>query len=120
MKTDQALIAFSRANARVKDLGNRIGDALSESSVRATNLGLPGNWLSLAYERTEGPGGEVLYLNHGGDIEHYLGERCMYALLAHQLIQERKAARKELGIAKRRVNMIANKLAAQADKAKTP
>ena len=121
-KTDLALIEYSRASARVKDLSGRIGDAISASMWKQAEDkgGMLGtvettDWLANAYAHVTGPDGEVRYEHHDGDVEKYLGERCMYALLAHQLIQERKLARKALGIAKRRVNVIAKKLAAQAD-----
>lgn len=122
-KIEQALIEYSRASARVKDLGGRIGDAISagmerQAKEKGGDTFYPHelvDWLANAYAHVTGPGDEVRYEHHDGNIEKYLGERCMYALLAHQLIQERKQARKALGIAKRRVNVIAKKLAAQAD-----
>lgn len=122
-KIEQALIEYSRASARVKDLGTRIGEAISASKwkqaeAKGGDTFYPHelvDWLANAYLHVTGPDGEVRYEHHDGNIEKYLGERCMYALLAHQLIQERKQARQALGIAKRRVNVIAKKLAAQAD-----
>ena len=71
-------------------------------------------YLNLAYEHeySENDNGDtvIAYKNHNGNIEDYLFKHCKYALKAHQLVQERKVARKALGVAKARITRISNLL----------
>ena len=78
------------------------------------DLGGKNLWLHRAYkiEREHYGSGmyDEYYAYHDDDVEGYLAENCRFALAAHQLIQERKEAKKALGIAKRRVTFLENRL----------
>lgn len=115
-KAEQALIAYAKARNDVARLSKLIGEALLysfESQPKGEDI----DWLANAYEMQQGPadhghGWVKTYTHHDNDVEGYLGEHCQHALRAHLLIQERKQARKQLGIAKRRLTVIANGLLA--------
>lgn len=115
-KYEAALIELSRAKTAVSDLTTQIRDALEASlEAQTANGGKYIDWLSMAYERSQEPtdwGGTSKYHeHHDGDPSEYLREKCTHSLRAHELIQMRKLARKRLGIAKRRITLMANTLA---------
>lgn len=119
MTAEQALIELSIATKRIKVLSRAIGEAIRKSTEHKegpNGLLIPGtNWLSKAYEMAyDDFEHQMAYVNHANEVEEYLRENCAYALLAHQLIQRRKVARQQLGVAKRRITVMGNKLAAQA------
>lgn len=126
-----ALLELARAQKAVSVINKQIGEALSASHAAAeeswtkTASGIPiepeewaggakNGWLVLAYqiEREHYGSGvfDTYYANHDEDVEGFLAANCQHAMRAHQLIQERKPLRKSLGIAKRRVTFLANRL----------
>lgn len=115
---EKALIALARAQAKVSEINKLIGAALAASAEAIPDGentgGAKNKWLDMAYEREHVPFEGSYFVNHDGDIEGFLAERCQHALRAHQLIQERKPLRQALGIAKRRVTALANRLAKEA------
>lgn len=119
-KAEQFLIELSRASAEVKRLSAAIGDALSSSiEEQQADGGLYTDHLNAAYqieyEEDDFTGRTRRYhANHDGDVAAYLAARCKHSLRAHELIQERKAARKRLGIARRNVTSLSNRLAKEA------
>ncbi|WP_343734581.1 hypothetical protein [Acidovorax sp.] len=117
-KTELALVEWYRAKAAVAAMDKQIGEALSDSLMAAPDGDKwegKNKWLKLAYEQKyAGPYEGWYYVNHDDDIEGFLAENCPHALRAHRLIQERKPMRQALGAAKRRVSLIANRLAKEA------
>ena len=117
-KIEQALIDLSKANKAIKEINKQIGEALAKSHEVASDGGdwnpiNKNKWLTLAYER-ERDLYESYFANHDDDVEGFLAEHCEHALRAHKLIQDRVPLRKALGIAKRRVTAIANRLCKEA------
>jgi hypothetical protein len=120
-----AVIELVRAQDEVRRLGKEIGDALcksEEAQVASRQLGKqPTNWLKLAYERESEYCHNTYtrhywYVNHDDDIEGYLAEHCEHALRAHILILERKEARRQVGMARRRVSLIGRNLTKALEK----
>ena len=113
---EEAVIALVQAQNEVRCLGRAISDALNDSYAAQTkNGGEYTDWLKLAYEHDYEGDGEYSdtafeYINHDDDVEGYLAEHCPHALRAHHLIQERKEARKRLGIARRRLSVMGKAL----------
>lgn len=132
-KYQSALIELARCTKKVKEYDVIISKALADSYSAALQE-LPKDWigftifpdgwddawhkenphLAKAYHRTREHYGHGMYddyfTNHDDDVRGYLQEHCMHALRAHDNIEARKQARKELGIAKRRVTFLANRL----------
>lgn len=119
-KLEIALIEWARAKEAVRSIDKQIGDALSESAMAAPDADTwkplnKNKWLTLAYERAyEGPYDGYYYVNHEEDVEGFLAENCKHALRAHELIQQRKPLRAALGVAKRRLSLLATNLAKKA------
>lgn len=115
-KLEEAVVALVLAQNEVRRLGKAISDAMNDSYAAQTeNGGEYTDWLKLAYEHDyEGEGQysntAFEYINHDGDVEGYLAEHCPHALRAHRLIQDRKEARKRLGIARRRITTMGKAL----------
>lgn len=113
---EEAVIALVQAQNEVRRLGKAIGDAMNDSYAAQTqNGGEYTNWLELAYKwevvpADTGWGEDRAYVNHDGDVEAYLAEHDPHALRAHRLIQERKEARKQLGIDRRRISVMGKTL----------
>lgn len=127
-KYREACIEYAKRSADVRALSKKIGDALgdcSNSQLAAFNKDHPGSWmipvfaehLKMAYamdREHDGAGGyEPYFVNHDDDVIGYLTETCPHCLAAHLAIQERKAARKRLGIAKQRIGILGRAAAAQ-------
>lgn len=117
-KLEAAVVEMIKAIDRVNGLSREIGKAIDDSNSAQNTDGKqwlpPTNWLSLAYEMEPDPDGGPgarHHSNHENDVEGYLADNCQHALRAHHLIQERKAAKKALGIAKRRVTVMGRQLA---------
>ena len=115
-KYEAALIELSRAKAAVSELTTQIGDASKASfDAQTADGGKYIDWLNMAYqmtyEETDWGGTEKSHVHHDGDPAEYLREKCVHSLRAHELIQLRKLARKRLGLAKRRITVMANTLA---------
>jgi len=118
-KAETALIELARAQKRLKEINKQIGEALGLSFDAAEDRDnwKPVNknkWLTLAYARTHDPYEGDYFTNHEEDVEGYLEENCQHALRAHRLIEERKPLKMALGVAKRRVTLLANRLARKA------
>lgn len=118
-KVESALVELVKAQKRVKEINWQIGDALGKSFDAAEDRDnwKPINknkWLLLAYEQKYDPYEGSYFVNHEEDVEGYLAVHCEHALRAHQLIQARKPLRQALGVAKRRVSALANRLAREA------
>lgn len=126
-----ALLELARAQKAVSAINKQIGEALGASYLEAEKTwpksdgynpvppeewqgGAKNGWLVLAYqiEREHYGSGffDTYFANHDEDVEGFLAANCQHAMRAHQLIQERKPLRKALGIAKRRVTLLANRL----------
>jgi hypothetical protein len=80
------------------------GDPFSENSNYIDHL-------AMAYEMEYTPsdsgyGDEKTFVHHDDDVVGYLEEACPHCLAAHYLVQERKAAKKLFGIAKRRISAL--------------
>ena len=127
-KYQRALLELYRAKKAVMKINQEIGYSLdlsrqaAEVSWEKDQFGLPeppkewrdiggkNLWLHLAYQKEYSVYEGMYYVNHDDDVRGYLAEHCGHALHAHDLIQARKELRKELGIAKRRVTFLGNKL----------
>lgn len=110
---EKAVIEMLRAKDVVDGLSKEISDALTASfyaQPESLHGGKTEDWLGNAYKLTNDPSGGTCYVHHDGHIEEYLSEHCEHALRAHMLIQERKEARKRLGVARRRVSFMGRKL----------
>lgn len=115
-KYEAALIELSLAKMAVRRLKTQIGEALQASLESQTSDGGKYiDWLNMAYqmyyEETDWGGTSKSHVHHDGDPAEYLREKCVHSLRAHELIQLRKLARKRLGLAKRRITVMANTLA---------
>lgn len=134
-KYANALLELAKAQKAVKEINRKIGEALA-ASHKTVEDGLPKNWdgypmfpsdwdetwmkrnqhLLNAYEIAREHLGsgvfDVYHVNHDDDVRGYLEEHCIHALRAHDLIQERRALRQALGVAKRRVSFLGNRLLA--------
>ena len=127
MTTDKyqaACVEYQEARQEVLRLKKAIGDALSDCLSKQVDdwekahpgkeaWELPGalkqvDHLKEAYEITRDPEEyfRPYYENHDGDPAKYLADLCPHCLKAHQLIQDRKEARKRFGIAKRRISTL--------------
>lgn len=131
-KYAKALLELAKAQKAVKEINKQIGQALYDS-YKAMEDGLPKDWsgypmfpdnwseawgarnqhLVAAYDQVH-EHGEWYYANHEDDVRGYLHDHCEHALRAHDLIQERRALRQALGVAKRRVSFLGNRLLEQA------
>lgn len=130
-KYQNALIELARCTKQVKDLKDAISYELLQSYKCAEdklprdksdglisypddwekNWGGKNHWLSNAFSADIGEDFEPKYLSKA-EIFEYLRQNCTHAYRAYDLILARKQARKERGIAKRRVTFLANKLLA--------
>ena len=118
-KLEEALVEWIRARDVVAAINKKIGQALCDSLEAMTDDQRENmkrnHWLELAYERKyAGPYEGWYYVHHEDDVEGFLAENCKHALLAHQLIQQRKPLRAALGVAKRRVSVMARALEKKA------
>lgn len=133
-KYQGALIELARHTKQLRHINEQICSSLRESHVDAekkfdkdysgwpitppewAELGGKNLWLHRAYKIEREHYGSGMYDDyhayHDDDVEGYLSENCQHALKAHQLIQERKEVKKALGVAKRRVTFLANRLLA--------
>lgn len=131
-KYQSALIDLALLTKRLKESNSQISEELA-ASRNAAEATWEKNWEGWAIEPDEWREleGKNLWLHraykiernridayvfdeyhayHDGDVYGYLRENCMHAYRAHDLIQARKDIKKELGIARRRVTFLANRL----------
>ena len=118
-KIESALVELVKANLRIKEFNKLIAHEFFKSweASEDRDSWKPANknkWLVLAYQMEYSWDEGHYFSNHEDDVEGFLEGNCIYALKAHQLIQERKPLKKALGIAKRRVSFIANRLYKEA------
>ena len=59
----------------------------------------------------------VYHENHDGDAGAYLSTVCPHCRAAHDAIQERKLAKKQYGIAKRRISLMGSTMVKKQSKA---
>ena len=113
MLIEELLISLAKNRINYERLNRLIGEEIS-ASISAQNYtggsNIPVDYLELAYEWKRCDEDNFYYQHHDGDIEAYLSSKCQHALNAHRLIQERKEARKQYGIAKARVTRLSNRL----------
>ena len=118
-KYQQAILALNVAVQEVNRLSEEIGKAIEASlvaqdppdgiiSYRHQSI----NWLERAYALDHDDDGERYHAHHDGDVDAYLAANCPHALRAHQLIQQRKAAKKNRASARRWITKLGKELAA--------
>ena len=108
----QAILEHHQAAAQVLGLSNAIGAALEASFAAQTkDDGTYINYLERAYKIDHEDDGQAYFANHDGDPATYLAEHCPHALRAHELVQERKLAKKRRGMARRRITILGKELA---------
>lgn len=130
----EALARHERAIQAVASLKTKIGEELSKCSVEAElerrwkDTGYPGElvdskvytkthlWEALNERAGDGGYGER-GLNAGEIVEHLADSECQHCMAAWELIQQRKDARQELGIARRLIRHYGKKALASAGKA---
>lgn len=124
MSLEEAVVELVKAQDAVKCLTKQIVAAMDESinaqvSAESGNPYEPVDWLKLAWAMEWEPadcgyGRQRYFVNHDDDVLGYLEQNCPHALRAHLLIQDRKAARRVLGAAKRRVSVMGRALLKKA------
>lgn len=112
-----AILELAKTRAAVESLSRSIGDSLGacfDAQVAINENATIVHHLEDAYKMTRDSDGygttEVYFDNHDGDAGAYLAAICPYCLAAHNAIQERKLARKQHGIAKRRVSVMGSRM----------
>ena len=127
-KYQKSLIELARCSKKVAELKQEIWQELvksyndAEAKLPTDEEGMiiypdewdalwcsKNRWLSNAFSADIGEDFEPAYLTEK-EIREYLRANCMHAYRAYDLILARKQAKKELGIAKRRVTFLANQL----------
>lgn len=126
-KYENALLQLAIVKKSLKLNNQSLSEALQESYSTANDalpkdeLGLPifdyvfekewitNKWLKIVYTPEVYYDGSASYFEEE-EIRDFLSNNCMHALRAHDLIQERKELKKNLGVAKRRVTFLANQL----------
>jgi hypothetical protein len=116
-KYQLALIEYVKAKDAVSALSKRITVCIDNSRLAQHDVApddVPIDYLERAYmiDSVEEGVDEItrFYPYHDGDIVAYLTKSCQHALIAHLLIQERKLARKRLGVAKMRLTILGRNL----------
>ncbi|OMG89757.1 hypothetical protein [Achromobacter xylosoxidans] len=119
-KYQQAILALHVAVQEINRLSVEIGLAIEASLVAQDppagspfNGKPPINWLERAYALDHDDDGDRRHAYHDGDVDAYLAANCQHALRAHQLIQQRKAAKVARASARRWITKLGKELAAQ-------
>lgn len=119
-KYQQAILALHVAVQEINRLSVEIGVAIEASLVAQDppagapfNGRAPVNWLERAYALDHDDDGGRSHAYHDGDVDAYLAANCQHALRAHQLIQQRKAAKVVRASARRWITKLGKDLAAQ-------
>ncbi|WP_063588678.1 hypothetical protein [Achromobacter ruhlandii] len=119
-KYQQAILALHVAVQEINRLSVEIGLAIEASLVAQDppagspfNGKPPINWLERAYALDHDDDGDRRHAYHDGDVDAYLAANCQHALRAHQLIQQRKAAKVPRASARRWITKLGKELAAQ-------
>lgn len=112
-----AIFELARTRSIVESLSRSIGDSLGacfDAQVAINKNATIVHHLEDAYKMTYGEaewGDErVFFDHHDGDAGAYLAAICHHCLAAHNAIQDRKLARKQYGIAKRRVSVMGSRM----------
>lgn len=111
-KYQKACQEYVKWQLEIKKLSKKIGESLSGCFWEQNRNGAQSPETHLKHAYTLGvydPENErIVYIND--TPEEYLKKTCNYCYQAHLLIQQRKEARKQFGITKRRITMLgANK-----------
>jgi len=118
-QTELAILALARAKGAVLEVSAGIRAALQSCLESQSDLQeLPDTHLKAAYahhyDSDDDGEGVFVFDNHHYDVAGYLESVCPHCLQAHNLVQKRKQARQELGIAKRRIAIMGNHLLTRA------
>ncbi len=107
-KYQKACQEYVKWKSKIKELSNSVGESLSGCFWEQHNKGVksPENHLKHAYGLGVYDPENERFVYPNGTPEEYLKETCNHCYQAHLLIQERKEARKQFGIAKRRISML--------------
>jgi len=109
-----AIFELTRTRAEVEFLSRQIGSALGtchDLQMKSDDGSPIVEHLKDAYAMTsdqneDGGSSDRYFVNHDGDVGAYLIATCWNCLTAHHAIQDRKLARKQYGIAKRRIALM--------------
>ena len=107
-----AILQLAQTRAAVETLSHQIGEALGgceAQQLRETSQNTAAH-LKDAYAILRDDDGDAYYVNHDGDAGAYLSTVCPHCRDAHDAIQERKLAKKQYGIAKRRVSLMGTRM----------
>ena len=121
-----AILQLAQTRAAFEALSRRIGDALGacEAQQLRETSNNSADHLKDAYaitrESSEFGGTDFYFDNHDGDAGEYLSGICPHCRAAHDAIQDRKLARKQYGIAKRRVSLMGSTMLKAEAKKVTP
>lgn len=112
-KFELAILQLAKTKAAVKSLSHKIGDALGACDAQQEYNNPDGKFVAhlkdayaITRESSEFGGTDVYFDHHDGDAADYLSSVCAHCRKAHDAIQERKLARKQYGIAKRRISLM--------------
>lgn len=117
---EMAILQLAQTRAAVKSLSARIGDALGACHSRQMSQDLDNKFedhLKDAYSILWDDDGDAYFEHHDGDAGAYLSTVCPHCLAAHNAIQDRKLAKKQYGIAKRRVSVMGSTMVKNQSKA---
>jgi len=111
-KYKAACIEYADASKEVKRLTKAIGyqrlrciEANNNTDQEHLKKAYAFTWVHSGWDMH----GERIFVNHDyDDPADYLKETCRHCYQAHELIQQRKAARQGFGVAKRRVVVMGN------------
>lgn len=104
-----AILQLAQTRADVETCSHRIGEALGDceaqqlrdNSENAADHLKDAYAMARDYDEFDEP--DAYFVNHDGDVRAYLSGICLHCLKAHDAVQDRKQARKQYGIAKRRI-----------------
>lgn len=106
-KYKTACIEYAAASKEVKRLTKAIGNQVRHCIEANENT--DHEHLKKAYAHTwEHMEGKIFTHHDWDDPADYLKETCQHCYQAHELIQQRKAARQRFGVAKRRISVMGN------------
>ena len=111
---ETAILQLAQTRAAVAAASLRIGEALAACNYQQEHDNPDGTFVDhlkdayhmTADENEDGGSSERYFVNHEGDAGAYLSGVCPNCRKAHDAIQDRKLARKQYGIAKRRVSLM--------------
>jgi hypothetical protein len=108
-----ACIEYAKWQRETKRLTRKLSEAFADCPASKRGDGKSEHLLSAYAVVYEEDGHSwrraVQFENHDGDVDGYLAEVCPACHRAHLIIQERKVAKKQFGIAKRRISLLGRK-----------